>query len=369
MTAKISCRRLPDAAPSHRAGAPRRVRLGFTLLEVVLALALSTLVISAIAAAIRLHLLMLDRQQADIERSQVARAVLHMIANDLRSAIQYKPADVSALEELAASQAAMLSALGGSPAPSSESTGEAGDESSTDTGGDPTESGNTSSQGADSSASTPSYTAPAAEDTAAARPGLFGDSSQVVVDISRLPRIDEYVSSAFDEIDSAGLPTDIKRVSYYVVSSQGMRIDASPAAGGLGDGENGLVRRQIDRAVAAMASDLDAYGTADLIAREVVQVQFRYFDGTDWRDAWDSVTENGFPSAVEVTVWVDARRPSDEPSRFDTMDPNSLVRYRTVVYLPVAEILPPEEETPAASDPAPATSAPNTSAPSETEDR
>ena len=97
-------------------------------MEVVLALALSTLVISAIAAAIRLHLLMLDRQQADIERSQVARAVLHMIANDLRSAIQYKPADVSALEELAASQAAMLSALGGSPAPSSESTGEAGDD-------------------------------------------------------------------------------------------------------------------------------------------------------------------------------------------------------------------------------------------------
>ena len=102
------------SAPTHQTGIRsncRRSRCGgspaFTLLEVVLAITLSTFVVASIATAVRLELVTLEKQRANIERSLVARNILMMIKQDLRAAIQYKPADVTGLDELSASQAAI----------------------------------------------------------------------------------------------------------------------------------------------------------------------------------------------------------------------------------------------------------------------
>ena len=78
----------------------RASRKAYTLLEVVLALALTVLVLGGISMAINFHLITLRDQQAEIERSQIARQSLFMITKDIRSAIQYKPIESSALDEL-----------------------------------------------------------------------------------------------------------------------------------------------------------------------------------------------------------------------------------------------------------------------------
>ena len=77
----------------------------FSLLELILALALSVVVIGLIVTSLRLYILQLDRRQSDIEQQHVSRGVVRMIGDDLRAAIQYKAQDYSPLEDLIASQA------------------------------------------------------------------------------------------------------------------------------------------------------------------------------------------------------------------------------------------------------------------------
>src|SRR5688572_1801755 len=72
----------------------RAQRTGLTLLELILALALSVLVMMAIGMAIDIHYRMFDVRRTSIEETHVARAVLRSIADDLRTAVQYIPPDL-----------------------------------------------------------------------------------------------------------------------------------------------------------------------------------------------------------------------------------------------------------------------------------
>jgi hypothetical protein len=86
-------------------------RRGITLLELILALGLSGLVLYAVAMSIDLHLRVLDVRRTNVEEAQVARAVLHMIANDLRSTVRQYRMDMSAaVAQAAVAQAAVAQA-------------------------------------------------------------------------------------------------------------------------------------------------------------------------------------------------------------------------------------------------------------------
>jgi hypothetical protein len=70
----------------------------------------------------------------------------------------------------------------------------------------------------------------------------------------------------------------------------------------------GLVRQTVDRAVRQMAeqagnSQLLESGQV-LLAPEVTQIQFRYFDGTTAVDVWDMQEREVMPTAVEVRIWL-----------------------------------------------------------------
>lgn len=91
-----------------KAATPRR---GMTLLELILALALSALVLMAIGMAIELHFRMFDVRRTNVEEAQLARAVLRHIADDLRSAVQYEPVDLSGLEAVTANTTAAAGAI------------------------------------------------------------------------------------------------------------------------------------------------------------------------------------------------------------------------------------------------------------------
>ncbi len=355
-------------------------KTAFTLLEVILALALSVFIVASIAAAIRLQLVVLENQRARIERSQIGRNVLMMIKNDLRAAFQYKPADVTGLDELSASQAAISGivsgldsatiddALGGSsvdPAaltdPSAAGDPSAGEASSA-AGGQMSMGGAGASGGAANSGGglmpedEPTSTANqniASASSEPVRPGLFGNDKEILIDISRLPRIDEY-NPIVANIDDAtmSLPTDLKSISYFV--SQEILDPNLPKLGLEQAPLGGLYRRYVDRAVGAFAFEvsgsIQAAATTKLIASEVVEINFRYFDGEAWQSEWDSELQAGFPAAIEVLVIVDSRRTQGSALAGEAVgefDPIHMQMYRNVVHLPIAEIL--EEEDEAAS--------------------
>ncbi len=76
----------------------------------------------------------------------------------------------------------------------------------------------------------------------------------------------------------------------------------------------------------------------------MIGIEFRYFDGEDWATEWDSDEAGGFPVAVEVTILVDNERAVSGDLNYRMQaDPETGTPYRTVVNLPVAEILEEEE--------------------------
>ena len=78
----------PGVAAGRARPRPSVRRRAMTLLEVMLALSLTAVVLAAISMAIDLHLRLLDSRRGSVERIQLARAVLQIIANDLRATVQ-----------------------------------------------------------------------------------------------------------------------------------------------------------------------------------------------------------------------------------------------------------------------------------------
>jgi len=301
---------LPAGAVYRRSTSQQPLGTGFSLLEVVLALALSVVIIAAIGYSVHLYMLTLTRQQTDIERKQVARSIIMMIHNDLRGAIQYKPQDYSGLENLYESLVPdiLSMAMGGEEETTEEDSSE--------------------------------EEAVAEEDMATSRPTMIGNSVAIVIDVSRLPRVDEYNPIIALDSNQAQLPSDVKAVNYFF--SDQPSAQANDIIDSIGE-QGGLYRRQIDRAVAAYLGDTGLAVAPDeytqLIAPEVAGIYFRYWSGEGWESEWNSDDYGGFPLAIEVTLQLDPYR-ATHPELAN--DEDEMDYYRTVIHLPVAE--PPPEE-------------------------
>lgn len=305
--------RVPRAA-LHR-------RPGYTLLEVVLALALSVLLIGGIAMAINYHLITLQEQQREIERSQIARQSLFLLAKDIRAAIQYKPIESSALDELIQ-----------------------GVSSSMDIGGLAEQAGIGTDMLEESGLAPAEQSDAAPSEYAATRPGLVGTSTQLQIDISRLPRKDQYNIVSFSDGTQSDIPSDVKTITYFVrneenaenTSSEQVEISQSM----------GLVRRSLDRAVARYAEDyggqINLEDYEEVLAVEITQIEFRYWDqeNQQWETEWDSEQMMGLPSAVEITIALGTQSEANDDNAVDDRK-----IYRSVVFMPLAEIIPPELET------------------------
>lgn len=385
--------RLRTSRRSPGRGGP--ARRGVTLLELILALGLSILVLGAVALAINVFLRQLDARRSQVEETQIARAVLRMIADDLRSAVQQEKLDFSQVSGSAstlassAAAAAVDSATGSSSGTggSTGSTTGGGSSSGTGTGGGAggaaggsgnsgsgsggsstsggsSASGGSSTSGGSSSSGTSGSgsTSTATQDIEQATetppvPGIFGNQYQLMIDVSRLPRIDELtMQSSSGGTNVEDLPSDIKTVAYYVRQEEAqMSTGFTSAAPGSALGRElrrpGLVRRQLDRAVTMYATQggntTNLQSKEQLVAPEIVGVEFRYFDGTQWLTSWDSIEQNRLPSAVEIIVAVQpggeqflpqsssaaTANPTVSPSSGATTGP---LMFRQIVKIPAA---------------------------------
>lgn len=262
-----------------------RPRQAFSLLELILAIGLSIALVALLGMAINLHLVRLESSQSTILQAQLARAVLHRIADDLRGATTAPTQDVAEL--MAAAEAAGLF-----------------DVDEVDTTQD-------DADAADSGVDDEPL------------PGINGTFEAVQIDRARVQQ-------------SLAIPADsltpITRIEAgWAQVSYTMSTNPSLA---------GLVRTEAVRDHTRWREEQgQAAPLVDPLAGEVLSVRFAYFDGTQYVQQWDMAEQESLPAAVEVTVEIVAADPDDPTAPLERRTPRT---YRRVVRLPAAS-----QETPA----------------------
>ena len=312
----------------------RRMSAAFTLLEVLLTLSMSVVLMILVGAAIQFYARDMNVRDMDIRQTQLAAAVMQMIEDDLRATLHNQPVDTSGLEALLAASAQQVSGGGGGG--DSEDLTAAGIESEDETTTVET--------------STLDLTSGAA---VLETPGLIGNQYQIQIDLSRLPRLEEYVAM-LDETttDIDDVPSDLKTVAYFVQAAgmiggvQDPLNSLDPEAAGEVTG--GLVRRSLDRAATVYAvsnGNLTLLNqTGELLAPEITAIEFSYWDGLNWELEWSSDEYGELPLAVQVRIYMTDPNASAEAISAAAMVPGSegMRAFSHIVRLPLAR--PIEEE-------------------------
>jgi hypothetical protein len=289
-------------------------------------------VMALLTTAIDLYLVRVDTSRTQVESAELARALLTKIADDIR-AVRYSQASVAMPS---------TGSVGSGDTGNDESTGESGTEDSGAT--------------ADSSM---------LSSTSNSDLGIYGTLTELRIDRSA-QRSWRQVAVPIEQQQLQ--TTDIRdlpmTVEYYFEQGRTMATD-DLAAGGVGEntslaGYTGLYHRRTPTAVRMMLGDI-GFGTAaedstsepsELLAPEVVEISFMYYDGTQWLEEWDSSLQEGLPVAIEIKLSLfrdiigteEPQRQIDEDAL--RRDPTQWVEYRLVVRVP------PRDEIPELSGPA-----------------
>jgi prepilin-type N-terminal cleavage/methylation domain-containing protein len=288
-------------------------RSGFTLIEVMLSLGLAALVLMALATAVDVHLRCVQVGRTHVEEAQLARAILHRIADDLRNAAVVNPIETEGI--MAAAEEA-----------SSEEGGVGG-------------TGDTGGTGTDDESEMSMFESDLEEEEYVL--GIYGESDWMQVDVCRTPRLDHYnyetLPTGSDALED--IVSEVKTVCYSLSTETGMTATS-------GEYEGGLVRREIDRSVSNWAEEMGVLSQVDLdlepIAPEVVDLEFLYHDGIEWVTTWDSTEMGGLPIAVHISIAVVPRGQLDQftdtwADQSALTEPSTTFLYSLTVALPVAE--------------------------------
>jgi hypothetical protein len=203
-------------------------------------------------------------------------------------------------------------------------------------------------------------------------PGVYGASTSIEIDVSRLPRPDEYVIQQGNTAQGTlgDMPSDIKTVSYYVQAPNSSGVFdplsglssqiANSSATATSTASGGLVRRSLDRAVTqyayAMGRSDQLVRTGEIIAPEILAIEFQYYKASlGWQAEWDS-SSMGLPDVIKVTIAMQsetmAKTNPITPGISITSINGNMIReygialYSTNVIIPGASLL----SAPAASD-------------------
>jgi hypothetical protein len=353
------------------------------------------MVIVCLMMAVDFQFRVVEGTRPKIEEAQLARVLLHRIAEDVRNVTPKGPTAASSSDSEDESSGAASGTSGGTNSQNGTSgsnnqsgsggsnnqnnangennnqnntggdsnsqtgtsgnnqTGTSGGTSSrtSSSGGSSNQTGttksSTSSQNSQSSGSTDSST-----DTSTSTPAakLRGGTDWIQVDVCRLPRFDQWESLLL-AAESGASPSQLaglKTVSYFLRSDDSLALaDLSQDSQTSG----GLMRREADWAPGTTETDTEATPAessedAQSLANEVTELGFRYSDGTDWLDEWDSTESGQLPVAVEITLSIRPRTQTTQQDPLAAMDAeaDSLI-YRLVVNLPAAQISSDEIQT------------------------
>jgi prepilin-type N-terminal cleavage/methylation domain-containing protein len=293
----------------------RKLRSGFTLLEVLLASAISLLLLSALYVAMDIQLKLAQAGREAVDQATLVRSLLKRISYDLSSGL----GPIGPVQAASSGSGGGGSAAGAGGASGAGGVGAAGGASS-----------------AASATAAPAVTTPAVQSLGI---GVQGDNQTLTIFVSRLPPLDR---TAYDPSSPNGQQqtgfSDQRRITYWLSSA----------------GDGGLARQEILRVTADDENTQMPPGVPDeaslIIAPEVVSLQFRYFDGTDWQDTWDGsqpgpdgMTPMGPPRAIEVTIGL--RQPAPEGVSADAANNDNVKTYVHYVAIEAANAIDPPTTT------------------------
>jgi len=293
----------------RRPAGRRRGRAAFTLIEVILAVGLSTLLILCIASAIDLYRRMTTAATDDMSETRLVRAVFAKLEVDLRDVVPPQP----------------IAATATTTAGSSSSSSSSGSSSSGSKSG--------SSSGSSSSSSSSSSSTQSAQGTDPLQYvysrsvfGLYGDANSLVLNTLTphpLPLAAQQQTGAQSASQTsnagpsqiAGVHGDMKVVAYFVLGGPQSPILAAGGSGQMTpDGKEitaGLARVEGERTAIGYAIETGSTSSlrARVVAPEIESIGFRYFDGTTWQTSWSGATLQSLPQAVEITISVGKNDP------------------------------------------------------------
>jgi hypothetical protein len=139
--------------------------------------------------------------------------------------------------------------------------------------------------------------------------GLVGTSTSLVMQVSRPAREMGYAALTGTK-DITARTSDQMTVSYFLADPQGGALQAAVAKANQDPLRPkpiaGLARMEGDRLAAEYGDTKNPVAqmaeSVQVLAPEVISLQFRYFDGTNWYDSWDTSSFGALPRAVEVTL-------------------------------------------------------------------
>jgi prepilin-type N-terminal cleavage/methylation domain-containing protein len=384
-------------------------RRGFTLLEVMLAMLLSTALLAGLWTAMSLHLKAFDTGRMEVEQTQLVRALLQKIATDLRRTVPDVPAP--ATHGGAAPAADPLHPLTSTPGGATTLPNGTSPVGAAPTAAAPT----ASASSAPASTRAPQQTAPASPQLAplstplgtpaggsapAGAPVVAGSSSVAqaapqdlasLVGTSRQLRLRvSQPSDAPDLLDVSDgvsetqvrLPDDLTTVFYWLAQDAGEQpattmaempqgdallrrqgawlrppsLENSPNAALTAEGATDEDQWQIWFDRAEMPAEEQQTDPALIMATEVQGLRFRYLADGAWHDTWNSAERGGLPAAVEISLLLRKEDSAVESAMPIAEEPTEVIRpdFRLVVLLPT---------TPAKAPPPPSAALPNPAAP------
>ncbi|MEO2036465.1 MAG: prepilin-type N-terminal cleavage/methylation domain-containing protein [Planctomycetaceae bacterium] len=273
-------------------------RSGFTLLELILAVGLTSLLMAAVYGAMSTYWNLAMESHEVIERSQIARSLLQQLARDIQACTF-------------AEQETQL---------------------------------DDDSANSDDRMTTEADTEMNAAGIGVRRNGLVGTDRDLVLCISypaNPARDPAYVPSP-DAVGTSDRSSDLMVVRWLLAEATGDRLASALAELHATEGDNavaGLARGHggvtgFGQAVENNNFDLQVESTT-LLAAEVQSILFEYFDGVDWLTEWDSSLLNKMPQAVRIELTL-RKSPSAGDGRVDNPRDLPSTTHSLVVPVPVA---------------------------------
>lgn len=261
----------------------RNSRPAFTLIELILALALSAVLLALLASALSLGVSRAVGSRENVERARLVDGIISLVRGDVHRAVIYDPQDTSTAMELAETSA-------GFNVDSIDEIASAGGASSAGSGG-----AGTSSTSSDTTSA-----------VSLRRPlGVYGTLQELQIDVLR-----EHPQFEVDATGTVVASTSTSGITTirYALGQGTLSLGAGASTSGHGI-ESGLVRQEVNRDLLNWATQTGnaqtLAGTPLLVAPEVTQLEFRYFDGMQLIDTWDSeLLEGQMPQAIEMRIWL-----------------------------------------------------------------
>ncbi|MFO1023239.1 MAG: prepilin-type N-terminal cleavage/methylation domain-containing protein [Planctomycetales bacterium] len=264
----------------------RKSRAGFTLLEVLLALAVGGILLGVVWTGLDMFWKYSEAGRETSDQLQVARAVFLALQRDLRSASQ-------------PDEAATTTSTSQTPTTTSAQSSGTGTGGNTSTSSSTT--GSTSTTDSTTTATTPTTPVP---------PLLVGDSQSLIFQ-GVIPQPLEHASQVAQMTGGVTPPRrDLQWIGWSITGKLPSNLATAapvppPPVPDQTDGVLPLLRWQND-----LAGDSTALGpTAASIlpvppepVPEVRRFLLHYYDGVKWYDTWDSDLMAGLPIAIEVEI-------------------------------------------------------------------